>query len=125
MYQTYACLKGKIMHARMGGIIQANISDKETLYASYMPFVAGGGLFIPSKLPVKLGEEVFVIATLPDNPQKVPLTGKVVWISQRQNGISVPGFGIQLSGEKGLYYKSEAEKLLAGIKSEGRTSYTM
>ncbi|MBC6677383.1 MAG: pilus assembly protein, partial [Acinetobacter sp.] len=31
----------------------------------------------------------------------------------------------QLSGEKGVYYKSEAEKLLAGLKSEGRTSYTM
>ncbi|MEG2637850.1 MAG: pilus assembly protein, partial [Acinetobacter sp.] len=27
--------------------------------------------------------------------------------------------------EKGIYYKSEAEKLLAGLKSEGRTSYTM
>ena len=86
---------------------------------------SGGGLFVPSRLSVKLGEEVFVVATLPDNPQKVPLKGKVVWVSQHQNGISVPGFGIQLSGEKGVYYKSEAEKILAGLKSEGRTSYTM
>ena len=66
-----------------------------------------------------------MVATLPENPQKVPLKGKVVWVSQRQNGISVPGFGIQLSGDKGVYYKSEAEKILAGIKSDGRTSYTM
>lgn len=113
------------MQPRMGGIIQANIPDKATLYASYMPFVVGGGLFIPSKQPVKMGEEVFVLATLPEQAQKIPLTGKVIWISQKQNGIKLQGFGIQLSGEKGFYYKSEAEKLLAGLKSEGRTSYTM
>lgn len=116
---------GEFMQPRMGGIIQANIPDKATLYASYMPFVVGGGLFIPSKQPVKMGEEVFVLATLPEQAQKIPLTGKVIWISQKQNGIKLQGFGIQLSGEKGGYYKSEAEKLLAGLKSEGRTSYTM
>jgi type IV pilus assembly protein PilZ len=114
-----------MMQPRMGGIIQANIPDKDTLYASYMPYVVGGGLFVPTKQPVKIGEEVFVLATLPDQSQKIPLTGKVVWISQKQNGIKLQGFGMQLTGEKGVYYKSEAEKLLVGIKSEGRTSYTM
>ena len=63
-----------------GGIIQANILDKDTLYQSYMPYVSGGGLFIPSKQPVRMGEEVFVLATLPDQSQKIPLTGKVIWI---------------------------------------------
>lgn len=107
------------------GIIHANIPDKEVLYQSYMPFVEGGGLFIPSKLNVKMGEEVFVLATLPEQSQKIPLTGKVVWISQKQNGIRPQGFGIQLTGEKGIYYKAEAEKLLAGLKANARNSYTM
>ena len=110
---------------RMGGLIQANISDRATLQASYMPYIQGGGLFIASKQAVKMGEEVFVLASLPNQSQKIPLTGKVIWISQKQNGIKLQGFGMQLSGEKGIYYKSEAEKLLAGIKSEGRSSYTM
>ena len=113
------------MQPRMGGIIHANIPDIETLYASYMPYVVGGGLFIPTKQPVKLGEEVFVLATLPEQSQKIPLTGKVIWVSQKQNGIKLQGFGMQLTGEKGVYYKSEAEKLLTGLKSERRTSYTM
>lgn len=58
------------MQPRMGGIIHATIPDKETLYASYMPYVVGGGLFIPTKQPVKLGEEVFVLATLPNSRRK-------------------------------------------------------
>lgn len=113
------------MQPRMGGIIQANIPDLETLYLSYMPYVVDGGLFIPSKQPVQMGEEIFVLATLPEQSQKIPLTGKVIWISQKQNGVKLQGFGIQLSGEKGLYYKAEAERLLAGLKSSSRNSYTM
>ena len=50
---------------RMGGLIQANISDRATLQASYMPYIQGGGLFIASKQAVKMGEEVFVLASLP------------------------------------------------------------
>ena len=113
------------MQPQMGGILQANIPDIETLYASYMPYVQGGGLFIPSKQTKKLGEEVFVLATLPEQHQKIPLTGKVIWVSYKQNGIKLQGFGIQLSGEKGVYFKNEAERLLAGLKHSGRKSYTM
>lgn len=110
---------------RPGGIIQFIIQNREILYSCYMPFVEGGGLFIPSKHPVKLGDEVFVLTTLPESTQKIPLTGKVIWLSLKPSGLRPQGFGIQLSGEKGIYYKSEAEKQLAGLNPEGRTSYTM
>lgn len=65
-----------MMQPRMGGIIQANIPDVETLYLSYMPYVVGGGLFVPSKQPVKMGEEIFVLATLPEQSQKFHLQEK-------------------------------------------------
>lgn len=113
------------MQPRMGGLIQVNINDRATLQASYMPYILGGGLFVPSKNSVKMGDEVFVLAGLPEQSQKIPLTGKVVWISQKQNGIKPQGFAIQLSGEKGIYYKMEAEKLLAGSMSLDRPSFTM
>ena len=113
------------MQPRMGGLIQVNINDRATLQASYMPYILGGGLFVPSKNAVKMGDEVFVLAGLPDQSQKVPLTGKVIWISQKQNGIKPQGFAIQLTGEKGMYYKMEAEKLLAGSMSLDRPSFTM
>ncbi|QIO08621.1 PilZ domain-containing protein [Acinetobacter lanii] len=110
---------------RMGGLLQANISDRATLQASYMPYVQGGGLFISSKQDVKMGEEVFVLATLPNQSQKIPLTGKVIWISYKQTGMKPQGFAIQLSGEKGNYYRMEAEKLLAGSMSSDLPSFTM
>lgn len=110
---------------RMNGLIQVNINDRATLQASYMPYIQGGGLFVPSKQVVKMGDEVFVLAGLPEQSQKVPLTGKVIWISQKQNGIKPQGFAIQLSGEKGMYYKMEAEKMLAGSMSLDRPNFTM
>ena len=113
------------MQSRPGGLLQVNMHDRETLQNSYMPFIEGGGLFIPTKHPVKMGEEIFILATLPNQPQKIPITGKVVWISYKQSGIKPQGFGIQLTGEMGLQYKLEAEKILAGSMSTGRSSYTM
>lgn len=113
------------MQPQLGGILQVNIADRATLQASYMPFVSGGGLFIPSQQAIKLGQEVFVLATLPEQTQKIPLTGKVIWINYKQAGSKPQGFAIQLSGEKGAYYRIEAEKLLAGSMSSHRPNYTM
>ncbi len=73
------------MQPQMGGIIQVNIPDRATLQASYMGYVQGGGLFVPSKQKVKMGQEIFILATLPEQSQKIPLTGKVVWISHKQS----------------------------------------
>ena len=110
---------------RMGGLIQANISDRATLQASYMPYIQGGGLFIASKQAVKMGEEVFVLASRPNQSQKIPLTGKVIWISYKHTGLKPQGFAIQLAGEKGNYYRMEAEKFLAGSMSSDLPSFTM
>ena len=48
------------------GILSLTIRDKSALYAAYMPFVNGGGLFIPTKKGYRLGEEVFMLLTLMD-----------------------------------------------------------
>ena len=37
------------------------IKDKQALYKSYMPFVSGGGLFVPSTKLFSLGDEVFLL----------------------------------------------------------------
>ncbi len=44
------------------GVLSLAIKEKAALYAAYMPFLAGGGLFIPTTKPFKIGEEVFYVA---------------------------------------------------------------
>lgn len=113
------------METQAGGLLQVNIQDRETLQSSYMPFVEGGGLFIPTKQIVSMGDEIFIVATLPNMIEKFPIKGKVIWISYKQSGIKPQGFGIQLLGEKGLEYKSHVEKILAGSMTTARSSFTM
>ena len=108
-----------------GGIIQANMPDKETLQSCYMPYITGGGLFVTSTNPVVLGQELLVIATLPNQAQKFPITGRVVWISPRRNGMKPQGFGIQLAGEKGVVFRNEAERILAGSLKGDRPTFTI
>ncbi len=108
-----------------GSIIQANFPDKASLQAAYMPYISSGGLFIASKQAVNLGQELFVIASLPEQTQKFPLTGKVVWISPKQNGMKPQGFAIQLAGDKGLAFRNEAERMLAGVLNADKQTFTM
>ncbi|MBT8122206.1 MAG: PilZ domain-containing protein, partial [Gammaproteobacteria bacterium] len=63
------------------GILSLTIKDKSALYAAYMPFIKGGGLFIPTKKEYELGDEVFMLLTLMDDTEKIPVAGKIVWIT--------------------------------------------
>ena len=58
------------------GILSLTIRDKSALYASYMPFIKNGGLFIPTDKPYKLGDEVFMLLTLMDSEGKLPLPAR-------------------------------------------------
>lgn len=114
-----------MLPTRAGGIINYPIRDQQTLYSSYMPFVSGGALFVPSNRTFPLGEDVFVVVTLPDSSERTPLTGKVVWVMHRAQGTRPAGFALQLSGDEGLKLKNDIEKLLAGILTSDRPTYTM
>ena len=59
------------MAAPKPGILSLTIRDKSALYASYMPFVKNGGLFIPTTKTYRLGDEVFMLLTLMDEKEKL------------------------------------------------------
>ena len=42
------------------GILSLAIKDKAQLYGAYMPFVRGGGIFVPTNRRYSLGDEVEV-----------------------------------------------------------------
>ena len=99
------------------GILSLTIKDKAVLYAAYMPFIQGGGLFIPTGKQYELGEEVFMLLKLMDEPEKIPVAGKVVWITpKRAQGNRATGIGVQFSPQDDTA-KKKIETFLAGIDS--------
>ncbi len=108
------------------GILSLTIRDKSALYASYMPFVKNGGLFIPTAKAYKLGDEVFMLLTLTDSKDKLPVAGKVVWITPKgAQGSKTAGIGVQFSElDKGAT-RSKIEKSLAGALKSDRPTHTM
>ena len=67
------------------GILFLTIKDRAVLYAAYMPFVRNGGLFVPTNKRYELGEEVFILLALMDEPEKIPST--VRWCGLRQKAL--------------------------------------
>ena len=50
------------------------------MYAAYA-LSESGGMFVPTTRPYELGDDVYLILTLLDDPTRIPVAGKVVWIS--------------------------------------------
>jgi type IV pilus assembly protein PilZ len=107
------------------GILSLTIKDKAVLYAAYMPFIQGGGLFIPTSKQYQLGEEVFMLLKLMEEPEKIPVAGKVIWVTPKgAQGNKVAGIGVQFTGEEGLA-KDKIETYLAGALTSDRMTHTM
>lgn len=108
------------------GVLSLNIKDKSALYAAYMPYVKGGGIFVPSNKPYRLGDEVFLLLTLMDNKEKIPVAGHVVWITPiGAQGGRAAGIGIQFSEKDSGTARNKIETLLAGHLHSDRATHTM
>lgn len=108
------------------GILSLSIRDKSSLYAAYMPFVRNGGLFIPTSKSYKLGDEVFMLLTIMDSKERVPVAGQVIWITPKgAQGSKTPGIGVQFSKlDKGATQKKIETELSGSLTSE-RHTHTM
>lgn len=107
------------------GILPVTIKDKASLYAAYMPFVKGGGIFVPTPKTYDIGDEVFVLLTLMDEPEKIAVTGKVVWLTpEGSQGNRSAGVGVQFANNDGIA-QSKIETYLAGTLQSDRSTHTM
>lgn len=108
------------------GILTLNIKDKAALYAAYMPFVKNGGLFIPTSKEYQLGDEVFILLTLMDSSERLPVAGKVVWLTPGgAQGKRQQGIGVQFSSQDNGATQRKIETLLAGALGSDRPTHTM
>ena len=108
-------------------VIQLAIKEKAALYAAYIPMFAEGGIFIPSARDHKLGDDVYVLITLPDDPQRYPVAGKVAWITPaRATGNRTQGVGIRFpKDEKSEQLKVKIEQILGSALDSDRPTQTI
>jgi type IV pilus assembly protein PilZ len=108
------------------GILSLTIKDKGALYAAYMPFVRNGGLFIPTSKPYKIGDEVFMLLTLMEEKEKLPVAGKIVWVTPAgAQGNKTAGIGVQFSDQDNGQTRNKIEGYLAGALGADRPTHTM
>lgn len=108
-------------------VIQLAIREKAALYAAYIPMFTEGGIFIPSAREHRLGDDIYVLITLPDDPQRYPVAGKVAWITPaRSSGNRTQGVGIRFpKDEKSEQLKAKIERILGSSLGSDRPTQTI
>jgi len=109
------------------GVLSLSIKEKSALFAAYMPFIKGGGLFIPTNKTYKIGEEVYMLLSLMEDPAKIPVSGKVIWVTpQGAHGGRAQGIGVQFAAnESGNAARNKIEGFLGGTLKSARPTHTM
>jgi type IV pilus assembly protein PilZ len=107
-------------------ILSFAIKDKTALYASFMPFIRNGGLFIPTTKRYQLGDEIFLLLQLMDEPDRIPVAGKVIWVTPPgAEGNRAVGVGVQFSEQDKGVARRKIEEYLVGVLSSERPTHTM
>ena len=95
-------------------------------YASFMPFIKNGGLFIPTTKHYQLGDEIFLLLQLMDEPDRIPVAGKVVWVTPPgAEGNRAVGVGVQFSDQDKGVARRKIEAYLVGLIDSDRPTHTM
>ncbi len=107
-------------------ILSLSIKDKNALYMAYMPFIVNGGLFIPTDKDYKVGQEVFMLLSLMEEVERLPIAGTIIWKTPvGAEGYRTPGIGVQFSDQDGGNARNKIETYLAGTLNSDRPTHTM
>ena len=112
--------------ANKPSVLSLAIKDKAALYSAYMPYVKSGGLFIPTNKSFNINEEVFMLLSLINDPVKLKVVGKVIWLTPTTSANRPQGIGVQFSEKDGgLEVRNKIESLLGGTLKSNRPTHTM
>lgn len=107
-------------------ILSLVIKDRKALHAAYMPFIKNGGLFVPTTKPYRLGDELFLLVQLLDEPERIPIAGRVVWITPvGSEGNRAAGVGVQFNEQEKSDIRHKFEQYLSGGTDAQRPTHTM
>ena len=108
-------------------VIQLVFREKGALYAAYIPLLTDGGLFVPTVRAYKLGEDIYLLLSLPDDTQRYPVAGKVAWITPANaSGGRTQGVGVRFpADDKTRQLKLKIEELLGTSISSSKPTQTI
>ncbi len=108
-------------------VMQLVFREKGALYAAYIPLLTDGGLFVPTAREYRLGEDIYLLLSLPDDPQRYPVAGKVAWITpSNASGGRTQGVGVRFpADEKTRGLKLKIEEILGTSISSSKPTQTL
>ena len=108
-------------------VIQLVFREKGALYAAYMPLLTDGGLFVPTTRDYRLGEDIYLLMSLPDDPQRFPVAGKVAWLTPANaSGGRTQGVGVRFpNDDKTRQLKIKIEEILGTSISSAKPTQTL
>jgi len=108
-------------------VIQLVFREKGALYAAYMPVLADGGLFVPTSREYRLGEDIYLLLTLPEDPNRYPIAGKVAWVTPANaSGGRTQGVGVRFpNDEKTRAVRLKIEESLGTAVSSSKPTQTI
>ena len=108
-------------------VLSLNIKEKAALYAAYMPYLKHGGIFVPTARPYKIGDDVYLLLSLMDDPAKLPVAGKVAWITpQGAHNNKAQGIGVHFSDDDGgRAARRRIEETLGAALKSSRITHTL
>jgi type IV pilus assembly protein PilZ len=124
---TTKVLSGAAASAARPSVIQLVFREKGALYAAYIPLFADGGLFVPTARDYKLGEDIYLLLSLPDDPQRYPVAGKIGWVTPANaSGGRTQGVGVRFpTDEKTRLLKLKIEEILGTSISSAKPTQTI
>jgi len=116
-----------IVPAARPTVLSLAIKEKAALYAAYMPFLKNGGIFVPTPKPYKLGDEIYLILSVMDDPNKYPIAGKVAWITPPgAHNNKAQGIGVHFpDDESGQRARLRIEEILGAALRSSRATHTL
>jgi type IV pilus assembly protein PilZ len=108
-------------------VIQLVFRERGALYAAYMPMFSEGGIFVPTTRDYKLAEDIYLLLSLPDDPQRYPVAGKVGWITPANaSGGRTQGVGVRFpNDEKSRALRARIEEALGTTISSVKPTQTI
>ena len=108
-------------------VMQLVFREKGALYAAYIPLMTDGGLFVPTTRDYRLGEDIYLLLSLPGDQQRYPVAGKVGWITPANaSGGRTQGVGVRFpSDEKTRGLKIKIEEILGATISSSKPTQTI